>query len=171
MKTKYIILVITTLLLTSCDKEIGSKNGGKNTPATAVAVQINSVKLNTYPPYDGNTTWDITDDGPDIYFKIVNSSGRTLYTSSVKENISYKPEINLAYYNIYYTINNLNERYTIEFYDRDGALDTDDYMGGYYWTPLIENNNHSGTLRFFSNSSDLSFTLYVTWYDENGNEI
>lgn len=153
------------------DKYISISQGGGVTTKTASYAKITSLTLNTYPQYDGNSNWDFTDAGPDIYFKILNSSGSVVYTSSVKNDVTYKPEVNLYYGDINYTIYDLSKEYDIKFYDQDGALDNDDFMGGYYWIPIFDNDNYSSSVIFSSPSSDLSFTLNVIWYDENGKVI
>jgi len=141
------ILVIT---------EAPGGGGGSSTPQS---VRINKFTLRAYPLKDGDTDWDITDAGPDIYFKIY--KGETLlYTSDVKNNVS-ESSLPLTW-NISNVILGAYSDFVIKFYDKDGVLDPDDYMGAINFDFSAIGFDHT-VYDWYTNYSSWAGTWYYTW--------
>ena len=133
------------------------------------SVTITSLKLYRFPetPASGGS-WD-TYGKPDIYFTITDrNETTTYYTSPVKEDVM-NYDCPLTYSTIYCSLSNLASTYLISFYDDDGVLGNNDYMGGCLWTPATANDNYASSYDWLG--VDFVFTLFLTWYSANGEPL
>lgn len=136
----------------------------KNEPTSVV---ITSLVLRQFPKKNGNVDWDLLDD-PDVYFKIVDNY-QTYYTSSTKLNID-NNDLPVTYSNVYCTLHDLQSSYRFEFYDEDD-FGTDPCMFSAIWLPSSENNNYGSSYDWVNYSSEIRFTLNLTWYTSKGEEL
>lgn len=147
----------------------GGNGGGGN--GSYGSVRITKLRLNQFPATPSNGgNWDFLDGEADVFFKITsNDETQTYFTSAVEESLSNSDlPVN---YTVNYTLTNLNRTYKFKFYDKDGALDQNDWMGTLLWTPSSQNNNYASTYNWANNSARWDFTLYLTWYSSKGETL
>ena len=156
--------------------ELTAYNGTNSSTATKTirAVNpnyctINRLKLQYWPARNSNgNTWDqlgnASTNHPDIYFKIKNSSGTVLYTSSVVDDQvhPYDGGTTVPVWNVNLKMM-MNESYTIEFWDDE--LLADEQMVNINCGTLMDDFYYpfSTTLNLQTTSGDWEWTLYVTW--------
>lgn len=123
------------------------------TPST---IRVTSIKVTGWSPTDNGAGWDLTS-GPDIYVQI-QRSGTTIYTSG-----TYTDASNQLNFNTNIELTGVNSTYSILIYD-DDSLDSDDYMGGFTFTPYSSNNDFPSVLTIQNSSiNNLKFELNVTY--------
>lgn len=161
---------VTAIVYSACG-EIGSfkktivvsglnDNDGGGTTTNPTGFRLNKFVLKHYPLTEANgENWDFFDAGPDIYFKIFQGN-TVVFTSNVKNDVSESSlpltwDISGVYLDAY-------SSFDIKFYDQDGALDPDDYMGGVSgFTP--SNYGFSQTVYDWYSVSDWKGSWYYTW--------
>ncbi len=97
---------------------------------------IKWLKLEKIPMQcEDGSSWDtgiLSGSYPDIYFKIQNSSNTQTYFTSTVENDVKQSDFPVYWYNVNTTLM-MGTEYRIVFYDKDGALDSDDIMAHCIW--------------------------------------
>lgn len=139
----------------------GSGGSGGSGSTTPTSMKLTGIKLNKYPTTDQDgDNWDWTDAGPDIYYKIYDGSS-LMYTSSTKSNVDYSDlPISWNISNVYWVP---SKKYTVKFYDEDGALDSDDLMTTVSFTPNQDfPYNNTGQTYYWSNEK-WNCTFYYQW--------
>lgn len=131
----------------------------KNKPTK---LKITSLVLTAYPLT--TTTgggWD-SGSGPDLYPEIMHSTGTSSYTSIRNEDVI-SSQLPLTY-NVNFTFTNLTFKNQIDFYDYD-PLDSNDWMGGYYFTVSnhIPNNGFAYPTTSSFTSGNVKFTANMEW--------
>ena len=153
-----------------------TNKGGTKTYSESITVKkkephsvfITSLTLNEFPAKNGSAAWDLWDD-PDVYFKIMAQSGSTCYfTSPTKLNIT-NNSLPVTY-SVNYTLSNINSTYKFSFYDEDDFGD-DENMFNALWTPATDNDGYSTYFHWVNYSSDIDFSLALTWYTAKGEEL
>ncbi|MCQ2296121.1 MAG: PKD domain-containing protein [Bacteroidales bacterium] len=153
-----------------------TNKGGTKTYSESITVKkkephsvfITSLTLNEFPAKNGSAAWDLWDD-PDVYFKIMAQSGSTCYfTSPTKLNIT-NNSLPVTY-SVNYTLSNINSTYKFSFYDEDDFGD-DENMFNALWTPATDNDDYSTYFHWVNYSSDIDFSLALTWYTAKGEEL
>ena len=128
----------------------------KNNPTN---MTLTKLTLTKYPETeDGGDNWDWSDAGPDIYFEIYKGSNK-LYTSTTKNDLTLS-SLPVAW-NCSVNLSNINDQYTIKFYDEDGALDPDDLMASMNFTPSqcgFNNTTYSWSFSSGKWTGSFSFT-------------
>jgi hypothetical protein len=122
---KLLFLLLLPIAFSSCSEVLTSL---ASTPAVSYSkVSITSVRLNDFPPKQASgLSWDPLGGKPDIYC--------TLKIDDVVTRLQTNDNISIGDPLIWglakpYTITNLMSAVTIAFYDQDGDLSNDDYMG------------------------------------------
>ena len=139
-------------------------SGGSGGGSTPTSYTITYLKLQKIPMTDtDNSSWDTGLMGgadPDIFFKILNSSSSTLYTSATKQNVA-STDFPVTWSAVNKSLN-YSENYIIRFYDEDGDLDPNDLMAGCnfnssYLTP------GSSSYTWVASDGTIKFTVGLTW--------
>jgi hypothetical protein len=135
----------------------------KNVPTKLI---INSLKLTAFPATTSTGAgWDYLD-GPDIFFEITGPGGITSYKEYRKENLTVGNLPVTFSSGLPYTFTSFDFRHEIDFYDYD-PIGSNESMGGYYFTPRqfmpVNGDKYPSTLDFSNATSQLKFTLNVTW--------
>ena len=189
MKTKIFIffsivaIATTVLMVNSCKKEdpdpcegVTCLNGGTcvngscscpqgysgpacETQVTPTKIRISSIKITSFPQYDGGSNWDNLD-GPDIYVTL--SLGSTLIhkqptmfeDASVTTDYTYNPTSSID-------LSDPTAQYTIRLYDYDD-YDSDDYMGGILFYPYSSTGGFPTTL-YLDAGAGVTFELTVSY--------
>lgn len=140
----------------------GGSGGGSGNQYTHYT--ITSLILQKIPMTDtDNSSWDtglLGGADPDIFFKILNSSSSTLYTSATKQNVA-SSDFPVTWSAVNKSLD-YSENYIIRFYDEDGDLDPNDLMAGCsfnssYLTP------GSSSYTWVASDGTIKFTVGLTW--------
>ena len=131
-------------------------------------VKITSLRLDKFPAAPSSGAWDVAGK-PDIYFKIMDGNNTvTYYTSLVKDDVS-NYNCPLYFNGINCTLYNINMEYIFKFYDED--ITTDEFMAGCLWTPSDGSDNYNSSDRWYNNTIDMDFTIFMTWYSASGEAL
>jgi len=151
-----------------------SGSGGSNSITKVVNIKnaptklkMTKLTLTDYPQTNSSGGgWD-NNSGPDIYYKIMDENQTTTYfTGGTHSDVAYN-DLPLIYTTgLPVTFIDLDEKYTIVFYDYDN-VGSDDFIGGYYFTPS-DRNGYPSVISFSSSTSDLKFEIEVTWLNSKG---
>lgn len=137
----------------------------KNAPTKLKINKVNVLKL----PFtdDKGKSWDFTD-GPDLYFTVASTDGKTNF---FKTFIAYDltpdkiPGAFDEYDGLPYTLGSFDYQYTLLFYDYD--IDGDDWIGGYYFTVRdnmpTNGNAYPSTITFGTSSDKIQLRLELEW--------
>ena len=126
--------------------------------------KMTSLALSAIPMSDPNgDSWDVglLDDGnPDIFFKIVDSEGTELFTSTTIDDVS-SADFPVSWYGINFSLD-YHKNFYIKFYDEDGALNSNDLMANCILQSLFIS---PGSSKYTWSSSDGSvvFTMTLEW--------
>lgn len=140
---------------------ISDQGGGGGTTTNPTGFRLNKFVLKHYPLTEANgENWDYTDAGPDIYFKIFQGNA-VVYTSDAKNDVR-ESSLPLTW-NISGVYLDAYSSFDVKFYDQDGVLDPDDYMGGVSgFTPSNYGFNQT-VYDWVTTSSDWEGTWYYSW--------
>lgn len=168
MKTVFNPIIVLCILIglanSGCNKS--EKKPEETTPAPNYTnVKINSVKLVNMSFLDASSAgWDATT-GPDVYFKTLDPSSTVVVLGGTSWNIttgSLPISWNLS---TPLQITNLGSQYTFQVWDDDSdAINPDDYIYGYYFTPNSYKSGYPTTITLQSGTNPLKLELVVTWH-------
>jgi hypothetical protein len=155
-----------------CDCSIGWLGPNCDEMDLNVQIIVNKIYVSNYPMSDSGTPWDpllTSSSAPDPYWQFEKPEGY-IYNGGIIYNatggvLTYS-SVNLPFTIFSYQIDATNH---IRLYDHDD-IGGDDFMGGYYFTPLnfIDNSGDEFPETFqLSNSGGISFVLEVEyeWLD------
>lgn len=118
-----------------------------------VKMRISSVTLNGFPQTDNGVSWDVFNDGPDVYIQI--KSGSTVIFQS-----GWVQDLQSAHtFDGIVEFSNPQATYTISVFDYDDGLSADDYMGGINFTPYKPGQNFPLSINLQCAGCVVYFTL------------
>lgn len=128
------------------------------TQVAPTKMKILKIEVTRFPATDGGAGWDLTS-GPDIYPKI--SKGTTV----IWEASTYFQNANLSSYEFTPSpsidLTSPSDQYTISLYDYDD-VDSDDFMGGIYFTPYLSTAKFPSVLTIDASGS-VAFKIHVAY--------
>lgn len=131
------------------------------TPST---FKITYLRLEDIPMIDGNhASWDtglFSGADPDIFFKILNSSSTTLYTSGYFNNVG-EEDLPITWQTVNKTLT-YNGKYYIRFYDYDDDLDGNEQMAGCILN-TTDMTPGSSSFTWSNTNSGVRFVIGLTW--------
>ena len=169
------VFTVTLKVLNKSKEHIITKT--VNIKKAPVKMAINKLVLRKYPTTcsDGSG-WDYVG-GPDIYWKLMNySTTSTYFTSGIINDVNHN-QLPLSFtYGLPYTINDLNQTFSFEFFDKDSP-DADDNINYSAYCRIKPSSYDTYPSIIHFNNGQMKFDLYVSWINpngrmkDNGNEI
>ncbi len=137
-----------------------------NIPNAPTKLQINKITLLLYPKLNGSqTSWDINT-APDIYWGLTNEVTNQKIKGGEYSNVGIDDlPITYSGKNLPYLITDINQKHSLDFWDRDGGLNgDDDYMGGFEFTPSsYRYKDYPSEILLTGYLKELGVMLSVTW--------
>lgn len=163
-----ILFYLLPLLMLACEKNTTCPEGYTGPDCsiqkTPTAVTVWGVTAASWPGINPTTkgVWDTSDD-PDVYAEIRLKGAATANTTPIMYNIPGPPAI---WSEIVWELDNPTAVYFVRLSD-DDTMDSDDYIGGYEWTPYSsEQRGFPTTIRLAAPGYHTIFDLYITYQFE-----
>ncbi|MBC8046129.1 MAG: hypothetical protein H7Y00_04990 [Fimbriimonadaceae bacterium] len=132
MKKIGLVCACITIILFACNKDDcpqGYTGSDCDIQIAPASITLNSVDVTDFPDAKSDGSgWDDSN-GPDIYFKLYRNDSE-IFTSDTKSDVLVTTDL-IFTDGMPFNIANVDDDYTISFFDEDGLLDANDEMGSF----------------------------------------
>ena len=134
----------------------GSNCGTQMTPS---AIRITSVSVTKFPATHNGSNWD-SQDGPDIYFQILDRQTLLFELDTIIENADPNKDYLFPIANV--EVTHVTGEHTIQLLEFDDVL-SHEWMGGVLFTPYWSDTNHFPSKIELDAGSGVAFTLNIEY--------
>lgn len=126
---------------------------------TPTEMRITSVSVTKFPPKNNGSDWD-PQDGPDIYFQILDGQTLLFELDTIIENANSLLDYSFPISPI--DVTHVTGEHTIQLLEYDDVL-THEWMGGILFTPYWSDTNHFPSEIELDAGTGVAFTLTVEY--------